>query len=168
MTLRTITNKHIKGQTMKKLGSLLVAVLAACAVLFSAPLVQADEKADAVTMVKAAITYFNANGLEKALDSLNDPKAQFAKGELYVFAYDLAGNMLANSVKPALVGQNIIDVPDSAGKKFRKEILERAQKEGSGWVDYKTLNPKTKLTDDKTTYFERSGEVVFGCGIYKK
>jgi signal transduction histidine kinase len=128
----------------------------------------ASEKEDAVSMVKAAAAFYNANGLEKALDALNDPKGQFVKGDLYVFAYDTTGTMMANSLKQSLVGQNVIDVPDSKGKKFRREIVERANKGESGWVDYVSQHPKTKELENKTTYFEKAGDLVLGCGIYKK
>jgi len=139
------------------------------AVLLSlATLAYAGEKEDAVKMVKDAVVFYKANGMEKTLDILNDPKSQFTVGNLYVFAYDLNGTMMANTAKPALVGQNVIDVPDADGKKFRREIIDIAQKNGSGWVDYKTLHPKTKAMEQKTTYFEKVDELVFACGIYKK
>ena len=142
--------------------------LLACAVLFSAAVVQADDKSDAVKMVKDAVSFHNANGTEKTLAALNDPKGNFFKGELYVFAYDMTGIMKATVAKPAMVGKNIIDTPDSNGKKFRREIIQLAQKDGSGWVNYQTLNPVTKQVEDKTTYFEKSGDMVVACGIYKK
>ena len=146
------------------LVSLVFVMVLAC----SATSAQADEKEDAVKMVKDAVVFYKANGMEKTLDILNDPKSQFIKGALYVFAYDLNGTMMANTAKPALVGQNVIDVPDADGKKFRREIIEIAQKSGSGWVDYKTIHPKTMVTEQKTTYFEKADDLVFACGIYKK
>lgn len=127
----------------------------------------ANEKETAVKLVKSAVAYINANGAEKALDVLNDPKGEFVKGELYVFAYDMAGIMMANSFKQSLIGQSVIDVPDSAGKKFRREIIELAKTKGSGWVDYKSQNPKTKQIEEKTTYFEKVGDLVLGCGVFK-
>ena len=153
---------------MKRCVRYLLPMIVLCAGLLSASPGQADEKAAAVRMVQDAISFLQANGLEKALDVLNDPKGRFSKGELYVFVYDLAGYMLSNSAKPALIGQNVMDVPDSVGKLFRREIIDRARKEGSGWVDYKTLNPKTKLIEEKTSYFEKSGVLVLACGIYKR
>ncbi len=144
------------------------AVAVCFALLVSASVVRADEKDDAVKMVKDAAAFYKANGLEKALDALNDPKGQFVKGSLYVFAYDLNGTLIANATAPDKIGQNILEVPDSKGKKFRKEIIERAKKEGSGWVDYTIINPKSKVEEQKASYFEISGEMVLGCGIYKK
>jgi signal transduction histidine kinase len=152
---------------MKKLVSILI-VLAMGAVFFLAPAAFADEKADAVQMVKEAVAYYNANGLEKALDTYNDVKGPFVKGELYVIAFTFDGTLVANAPKQNLVGQNLLEVPDSDGNKFRKAIVELAKQGTPGWVDYKTQNPKTKTIEQKTTYVERAGELAIGCGIYKK
>jgi cytochrome c len=152
---------------MKRLVFLLY-LFCICTLLFAATGAWADEKADAVKMVKSAASYLNTQGLEKALDAINDPKGAFFKGELYVFAFDLSGILLANPAKPDMVGQNVLDVPDSTGKRFRREFIELAKRDGSGWVDYKILNPKTKAIESKTSYIEKSGDVVLGCGIYKK
>lgn len=130
--------------------------------------VHADDREDAVKMVKEAAALYKSGGLEKALDALNDPKGQFVKGALYVFAYDQSGVLIANATAPDKIGQNLMDVPDSRGRKFRREIVERAKKENSGWVDYTIINPKTKVEELKTSYFELSGEMVLGCGIYKR
>jgi signal transduction histidine kinase len=46
-------------------------------------------------------------------------------------------------------------------------MVEKA-KAGSGWVDYVSEHPKTKLPEEKTTYIEGVGDIFFGCGIYKK
>lgn len=146
----------------------LISIFLAMVIALSAGICLAEEKNDAVKMVKDAAAFYKANGMEKTIDALSDPKGQFVKGTLYVFAYDLNGTMMANPVKPEMAGQNVIDVPDADGKKFRREINEKAKKDGSGWVDYKTLHPKTKVLEQKTTYFEKVDELVLGCGVYKK
>lgn len=127
----------------------------------------ADDKETAVKMVKAAVAYIAANGEEKGLDALNNPNGEFVKGELYVFAYDMNGVLLANSFRQNLLGQNLLDVPDASGKKFRREIIELAKSKGSGWVDYSYQNPKTKQLEQKTTYLEKVGELVVCCGVFK-
>lgn len=128
---------------------------------------RADDKETAVKMVKAAVAYIAANGEEKGLDALNNPNGEFVKGELYVFAYDMSGVLLANSFRQNLLGQNLLDVPDASGKKFRREIIELAKTKGSGWVDYSYQNPKTKQLEQKTTYLEKAGDLVVCCGIFK-
>lgn len=136
--------------------------------LFGASVACASEKDDAMALVKEAVAFYNANGLEKALDAFNDLKGPFSKGELYIIAFTFDGTLVANAPKQNLVGQNLLEVPDSDGKKFRKEIVELAKKGTPGWVEYKTQNPKTKAMEQKMTYVERAGDLAIGCGIYKK
>jgi cytochrome c len=147
---------------MRKMALLLVMGLSACAVLS-----HAAERDDAKDLVKKAAAYVKYQGKQKALAEISTPKGMFDKGELYVFAYDLQGVMLAHPKNPALIGQNLYSVPDSEGKMFRKEIVDRAKSEGSGWVDYVYLNPETNRQEHKTTYFQKVGDVVVCCGIYK-
>ena len=93
----------------------------------------ADSPEQAIGLVKKAVAFYKANGLEKALDEFSNPKGQFKDGEVYIFAYDLAGTMLAHP-NPALIGHNLTDVPDADGKMFRKEFVTVALTKGSGWV----------------------------------
>jgi len=95
------------------------------------------------------------------------PKGQFDKGELYVFAYDLKGVMVAHPKNPTLIGKNLIDVPDSEGKLFRKDIVELAKSKGSGWVEYMYLNPETNELEFKRTYLQKIGDIIVCCGAYK-
>ena len=127
----------------------------------------ADSPEQATGLVKKAIAYYKANGLEKALDEFSNPKGQFKEGEVYIFAYDLTGTMLAHP-NPALVGHNLTDVADADGKLFRKESVTVANTQGSGWIDYKYQNPKTKLMERKTTYVEKADDIIICCGIFKK
>jgi signal transduction histidine kinase len=136
--------------------------------LFSfAFLSHAADRDDAKMLVKQAAAYVQYQGKEKALAEISTSKGMFDKGELYVFAYDLDGVMLAHPKNPALIGQNLIAVPDAEGKLFRKEIVEKAKSKGSGWVDYIYLNPETKRQEHKSTYFQKVGDIIICCGVYK-
>jgi cytochrome c len=123
-------------------------------------------KAEAKAMVNKAEAFVKANGKEKAIAEFNKPDGQFVKGSFYVFAYDLKGTTIAQPVNPSLVGKNMINEPDSQGKLFRKEIVEKAKSQGEGWIDYKRLNPTTKKETTKTTYFKKVGDIIIGCGAY--
>jgi len=127
----------------------------------------AADQDDAKKLVKQAAAYVKYQGKDKALTEIKTPKGMFDKGELYVFAYDLNGVMLAHPKNPALIGQNLMDVPDSQGKLFRKEIVEKAKSQGSGWVDYVYLNPETNREEHKTTYFQKVGDIIICCGVYQ-
>jgi cytochrome c len=155
---------------MNKLMSKLVRLGLAAALFLglNAGLAGADDKSDAIKIVKDAVAFYKINGMEKTLDALNDTKGPFVKGELYGFAFDENVVMLANSSAPEKLGENMTDVPDSRGKKFRKEFIEVAKRDGSGWVDYTFLNKKSAKEEYKSSYVEKAGELIIGCGIYKK
>jgi len=144
-----------------------IAVLIVIGLFSFVGLSNATDKDDAKTLVKRAAAYVKYQGKEKALAEISKPKGMFDKGELYVFAYDLQGVMLAHPKNAALIGQNLIAVPDTEGKLFRKEIVEKAKSNGSGWVDYVYLNPETNEQEHKTTYFQKVGDIILCCGVYK-
>ena len=118
-------------------------------------------------MVDEAVAFMQANGKEKILAELNNPKGKFVKGELYVFAYDLNATVIAQPFNPKLVGKNLMEVPDADGKLFRKEIVEVAKTKGVGWVDYKYKNPENNKIEHKTTYLKKVNDMIICCGTYK-
>ncbi len=152
---------------MKK-QSVIAIVIGLMGVFLCTGLSYASGKDDAKALVKQAAALVKYQGKGKALAEISKPKGTFDKGELYVFAYDLQGVMVAHPKNPALIGKNLIDVPDSDGKLFRKEIVEKARLKGSGWVDYLYLNPETNEVEHKTTYLLKVGDIILCCGAYKE
>jgi len=138
-----------------------LAVLAAFAISF------ADEKEDAIGLVKKAAEFHKKNGREKTVEILSKAESDFVNGSLYVFAYDTTGTMVAHPKNAKLIGKNLLEVPDVDGKLFRKDILELAKAGKTGWVDYKYKNPTTNKVEDKTTYVMKAGDLVLCCGAYK-
>jgi cytochrome c len=122
---------------------------------------------EAKTMVENAITFLKANGKEKTIAELNNPKGKFINGEVYVVALDLNATVLAHPTSPKLVGVNTLEVPDPDGKFFRKDIQKLAKTQGSGWVDYKFKNPKTSKIESKTSFIKKVDDMILLCGIYK-
>ena len=123
---------------------------------------------EAKALVEKAASFYKANGKENTLKEVSNPKSQFVKGDLYVYAYALSdGTTLAHPINPKLIGKNMVAVPDPDGKLFRKEIWEQAKTKGTGWVDYKYLNPETKKIEHKTTYLLKVDDLILCCGVYK-
>ncbi len=122
---------------------------------------------EAVAMVDKAVAYLNANGKDKAFAAFNDPKGQFVKGDLYIYVLDLKAVCLAHGAAVKHVGKSFINIPDTDGKMFFKEIVEKAKTKGSGWVDYKWSNPTTKKVEAKSTYLKKVKDYIIACGIYK-
>lgn len=129
-----------------------------------AAVIQRDQET-AKAMVHRAAAYLKANGEAKTLEEINDLKGQFVKGELYLFAIDLQGHMIAHGANPKLVGKSMYDFKDTEGKYFIQEFI-RVAKKGDGWVSYQWVNPVTHKTEPKSTFVERIGDVIIACGIY--
>jgi signal transduction histidine kinase len=122
---------------------------------------------DAKALVEKAAAFVKANGKDKALAEISRAKGQFDKGGLYVFAYDMTATVIAHPKNPKIIGKNLLEVPDNDGNYFRKDVVQTAKTKGSGWVDYKYLNPTTKKVEPKTTYFLRVGDIILCAGAYK-
>jgi len=122
---------------------------------------------EAIAMVKKATAYMNANGREKTIADINRADPQFKDRDLYIFVTDMNGKQLANAATPRLIGKDILELKDSNGKYFVKELIELAKTKGSGWVDYRWPNPAKNTIESKSTYVQKVGDVLIACGIYK-
>ncbi|MES2889547.1 MAG: cache domain-containing protein [Pseudomonadota bacterium] len=123
-------------------------------------------KQDAIDMVNKAMAYHKANGKDKTLAVLNKKDSEFVKGELYVFAYDLAGTVIAHPLNARLVGKNMLEIPDQEGKFYRKDVQKIALSQGTGWVDYLYKNPETNKIERKSAYVQKVEDMILVCGIY--
>ncbi len=138
--------------------------------LFTVGFVFAAEKGtakDAQSLVDKAAAFYKANGKEKTLAEINNPKGQFIKGDVYVFIWGTDYVVKAHPANAKLVGKNMKELKDTDGKAFVFDGVELAKEKGSGWVDYKYTNPVSKKIEAKTTYVKKVDDLVFACGIYK-
>ncbi len=124
------------------------------------------DRQDAVKMVDKALAYYKASGKDKTLAELNKKDTEFVKGELYVFAYNLTGIVIAHPLNSKLVGKNMLEIPDQEGKFYRKDIQQLALTQGTGWVDYLYKNPQTNKIERKSAYVKKADDIILVCGIY--
>jgi cytochrome c len=153
---------------MKTLHTTLVSVaLAACA--FAAPAFASEPvEKDAIAMVEKGAAFMKSSNKDEMIKRINAKDPDFVQGPLYLTMRDAKGVILANPVNPAMIGKDLVDVPDADGKPFRREILQLAKTKGKGWVDYKFKNPASGKVEAKTTYIQLVGDVTLEAGIYKK
>ena len=123
---------------------------------------------DAIAMVEKGVAFMKSASKDDMIRRINAKDPEFVQGPLYLTMRDAKGVILANPVNPAMVGTDLVDVPDADGKPFRREILELAKKKGKGWVDYKFKNPASGKVEAKTSYIQLVGDVTLEAGIYKK
>lgn len=153
---------------MKKMRSVMNVTLIILGIFYAVNALAADdEKKIAVTMVGDAVKMMKTAGKAKTLAAISDPQGVFVKGEIYVFAYDFNGVIVAHPKNPKLVGKNMLEVPDVDGKFFRKDIVALAKKKETGWVDYKYKNPESGKIEHKTTYVTGADDIAICCGAYK-
>jgi hypothetical protein len=105
-------------------------------------------------------------GKRIALAEFTNPNGMFTEGEMYVFVLNSKGTMLAHGVNERFVGEDFLDLEDAEGKHFIKEIVDKANATGVGWVDYKWYHPKTKQVLPKIVYFEKVGDLIICSGAY--
>jgi signal transduction histidine kinase len=121
---------------------------------------------EAKQFVKKAIAFYKKAGKAVAMAEFTNAKGPFVEGEQYVFVLNLKGTMLSHGVNEKYIGQDFIDVKDSDGRSFVREIVDVANAKGKGIADYKWYNPKTKEDLQKEVYFEKVDDLIICSGIY--
>lgn len=124
--------------------------------------------AEAQAMVDKGAAFLKAQGKEKALAEFSNPKGQFIDRDLYIIAYALDGTRLAHPYNAKLIGKSVADAVDFDGKPYGKEIVDLVKSKDKGWVDYKFTDPVTKKLADKSLFILKVGDIMLGCGIYKR
>lgn len=124
--------------------------------------------AEAEALVKDGIGFLMAHGKQALIDEVKKlNKGLFIDRDLYLIVYGLDTINLAHGTNPRLVGADGNVFKDVDGKYFIKDIVATAQRNGSGWVDYKFVHPLTQEIKVKSAYFEKAGDVILSCGYYK-
>ena len=147
--------------------------LACLALIIVAGLAHAVAKAspkEAMALAERAAAYIKEKGEARAFAEFNKRDGRFTdlNKDLYVFVFDMTGRCLSHGNDPSLIGRDLSQLKDSAGKYFIKEMVSVALRKGKGWVDYQWSNPTTKRIEGKATYVLKTGNDRFiGCGIYK-
>jgi signal transduction histidine kinase len=122
---------------------------------------------EAKTLVAKGVAFVKAEGKEKAFAEFTNPKGKFVDRDLYIFVVDFDGITLAHGGNAKLVGKDMSGLKDADGVYFIKEFIKVAKEKGSGWVDYKWVNPTNKKIEPKSTYIQKVDNYFLGCGIYK-
>jgi signal transduction histidine kinase len=116
--------------------------------------------------VADAKAYALSNGRQKAVREFNDLNGSFIRGDLYVFAYDYNGTVLAWPYRPDQIGINRLNATDPMGT-YHVQAMLAAARNGSGMVDYYSVNPATNTTALKVSYItDVDGSWLLGAGRY--
>jgi cytochrome c len=116
--------------------------------------------------VEQAISFYKAVGKDVALAEFSNPNGMFVQGEMYIFVLSTSGKMLAHGVNERFAGIDFIDVKDSDGKPFNREIVDTAIAKGSGWVEYKWYHPRRNRVLPKKAFFQKADDLIVCSAIY--
>ncbi|RCK20675.1 methyl-accepting chemotaxis protein [Thalassospira lucentensis] len=137
-----------------------------------------DRKAKTQNLVDSTISLINHfHELEKSGALTTEQAQDAAKGAVaalrydetnYFFVFDYTPVVLIHDIKPDLVGKNLIDAKDGAGKFHYREFARVAKEDGQGFVDYTYKVPNGDATRPKLSFvkaFKPWGWIV-ATGIY--
>jgi len=75
-----------------------------------------ERRSQLVAQVREAAAYVRTNGREADLGEFNNPNETFSKPDMFIFAFDRNGTLLANPYLPGKVGLNRLSDRDPYGE----------------------------------------------------
>jgi two-component system NarL family sensor kinase len=129
---------------------------------------------DLRAFVTDAAAYARVAGREAALAEFSKKNGTFSHGDLYIYAYDFNGTLLAHPYQPDQVGQDRLNFTDIRGLHVIAMGNYTASK-GGGFIAYLYPEPAGNRIDEaaKDTYVPKIGYVCpvdstwwIGSGIY--
>jgi hypothetical protein len=118
-----------------------------------------------MAMVKRAQGTFRVAGAVATFTAINNQSDGFVDRDLYAFVYDLCGVSVAHGAHAELVGRNLIRLRDHGGRRPIHDMIEVARAEGSGWIEFRVINPMTNRIEARSAYLERMEGYVVGVGV---
>jgi len=127
------------------------------------------EKLFVVDVVDEAADLIMKHGKE-AFVQLKDPLGDFNYLTTYVFVLDAHGKDLINPAFPGFEGQSVINLKDSTGKYFIRDMMKALETSDSVWVDYMWPKPRQAAASKKSTYVRKvsfNKDIFYvGSGVY--
>jgi signal transduction histidine kinase len=131
------------------------------------PIAGDSTRKELVSFLDEAKEYVLNNGRDEALEAFGDPAGKFARGDLYVFAYDFNGTLLAHPYLPELVGRNNLDLVDANGVPMIKNLMKVAES-GGGFLYNVYPNPAEENAEELKLVraLKVDGDLWISSGIY--
>ncbi|MEN6342463.1 MAG: transporter substrate-binding domain-containing protein [Methanospirillum sp.] len=112
-----------------------------------------DEAVTALVNTTAEAIGRDAAETFRRINAGEAPYRDAANPALYVFVYDANATMVADGDNVRLVGSDYRGKTDVTGRPFHDEIVDGAQRNGTGWAEYVYMNPARPNLYYKTAYY---------------
>jgi len=133
---------------------------------------QAKAVVDQAMTVLAGIdsdpAYFDLESRQQAAIRIMDKMRWGQDGKNYLWIQNLDGNMVHHPMNPSLDGKSLMQLKDPDGKLFFKEMDDKLETGGQGFVDYKWPKPGFDTPQDKISYVKlyQPWGWALGAGLY--
>ncbi|MDD4005473.1 MAG: cache domain-containing protein [Elusimicrobiaceae bacterium] len=106
-----------------------------------------------------------------AFAEIEDRASRFIFSDVYVFVIDSTGTEQVDPLFPEYVGKNIMDLKDTDGHSFVREMFKKASAEKGVWVKYTWPRPGTEKPSVKMSYIRKvavsGADYLVGAGVYQ-
>jgi len=117
-------------------------------------------------LLDRAVAEMQRAGPAPAFGEFNNPKGAFVRDDLYVFVVGLNdARFYAMGATPGLVGAEVRDLKDAAGKPIIQEMIKLAR-DGGGEYEYVWRNPANNRVETKHSLVRRVDDYLVGVGYY--
>lgn len=152
---------------MKRIKAIVVVVLSLCLIASFSFAEERGSAKEAKALLDKAVALIKAEG-DKAYPKLQDKNGAYVLKDLYVYVFAIDNAIVkVHPYAPGMIGKSWLTLKDANGFPFVAKIIEGANKNGKGSVDYSWSDPKTKKVEKKSAYYEKVGDVVAVSGFYK-
>lgn len=123
----------------------------------------------AVSLLDKAAADMGKNGAQQAFDHFNDRHGPYHNDDLYVFVVGLEDSRFyAMGATPELVGNNVAELRDAAGKPIIKDMIQLVKDKGEGIYEYVWRNPATNKVEQKHSFVRKVDRYLVGVGYYTR
>jgi TRAP-type uncharacterized transport system substrate-binding protein len=150
-------------------SALVLGALLAATSTFRVQAADFGTREEAVAMVQRVLGKFKKDGPEATFKAINNMAPGFVDRDLFPYVHKIDGTeLVACGPIPAIRGKNLHDMKDQDGKYTTQDFMRIASTPPyHGWSDYRFLNPKTNMVEDKSAWIERMGDYLVGVGVYR-
>ncbi|MCX5756416.1 MAG: cache domain-containing protein [Gemmatimonadetes bacterium] len=131
---------------------------------------QSEKARHIASLVDKAAGLIQEQGRAAAFAEFRKKGTMWFTGDIYIFADDMAGNVLLNPPSPQNEGKNAIDQKDANGKLLQRAMVELLKEKEAGWVDYMWPKPGQTKPSLKWSYVRRVNfdgiPGLVGAGFY--
>jgi signal transduction histidine kinase len=149
---------------MKRIILVILSLVAqSCASVNASELATRDE---ALALIHRVQIKFASDGAAATFQAINSASPVLRDRDLYIFAYDFQGHVMAHGDDPSLVGQNRFSLKDAEGNNLIQTFISVVKGQGGGWVDYCWANAVS--VEDKSAYVTKLGsDYVVGVAVFR-